>query len=113
MCSLLVSFFFACSSSPPALRSFPTRRSSDLASPPALYRSDHRRAGRSDDDGREADRGADCTAGTAGAGHRDPPVRSEEHTSELQSRGHLVCRLLLEKKNRVKALKQVMKISKI
>src|SRR5690625_6599501 len=27
-------------------------------------------------------------------------LRSEEHTSELQSRGHLVCRLLLEKKNR-------------
>src|SRR5207253_8380149 len=26
--------------------------------------------------------------------------RSEEHTSELQSRGHLVCRLLLEKKNK-------------
>src|SRR5690625_6533763 len=26
------------------------------------------------------------------------PGRSEEHTSELQSRGHLVCRLLLEKK---------------
>src|SRR5690625_6834687 len=26
--------------------------------------------------------------------------RSEEHTSELQSRGHLVCRLLLEKKRR-------------
>src|SRR5690625_4093914 len=26
------------------------------------------------------------------------PIRSEEHTSELQSRGHLVCRLLLEKK---------------
>src|SRR5439155_24111399 len=26
--------------------------------------------------------------------------RSEEHTSELQSRGHLVCRLRLEKKNR-------------
>src|SRR5690625_5248483 len=29
---------------------------------------------------------------------RDNQVRSEEHTSELQSRGHLVCRLLLEKK---------------
>src|SRR5439155_22501591 len=29
----------------------------------------------------------------------DYGVRSEEHTSELQSRGHLVCRLLLEKKN--------------
>src|SRR5207253_7259254 len=28
----------------------------------------------------------------------DRPGRSEEHTSELQSRGHLVCRLLLEKK---------------
>src|SRR2546422_4549547 len=27
-----------------------------------------------------------------------PPGRSEEHTSELQSRLHLVCRLLLEKK---------------
>src|SRR3989442_5574836 len=27
------------------------------------------------------------------------PNRSEEHTSELQSRPHLVCRLLLEKKN--------------
>src|SRR5690625_4822953 len=27
------------------------------------------------------------------------PWRSEEHTSELQSRGHLVCRLLLDKKN--------------
>src|SRR2546429_6597578 len=29
---------------------------------------------------------------------RSKPVRSEEHTSELQSRLHLVCRLLLEKK---------------
>src|SRR5690625_5493272 len=28
----------------------------------------------------------------------DIGVRSEEHTSELQSRGHLVCRLLLDKK---------------
>src|SRR5690554_7612060 len=36
-------------------------------------------------------------------GHRvvtaDAEQRSEEHTSELQSRPHLVCRLLLEKKN--------------
>src|SRR5256884_5940165 len=31
-------------------------------------------------------------------GLRGNPVRSEEHTSELQSRLHLVCRLLLEKK---------------
>src|SRR5690625_6984673 len=33
-------------------------------------------------------------------GARSFIVRSEEHTSELQSRGHLVCRLLLEKKKR-------------
>src|SRR5690625_6143709 len=32
------------------------------------------------------------------AQHLDVVNRSEEHTSELQSRGHLVCRLLLEKK---------------
>src|SRR5690625_6900508 len=40
-------------------------------------------------------------AGSAGGGValKEAP-RSEEHTSELQSRGHLVCRLLLEKKNR-------------
>src|SRR5215813_14681223 len=31
-------------------------------------------------------------------------VRSEEHTSELQSRPHLVCRLLLEKKKKIKFL---------
>src|SRR2546421_6746734 len=29
------------------------------------------------------------------------PARSEEHTSELQSRSDLVCRLLLEKKNQI------------
>src|SRR5437870_11365082 len=35
---------------------------------------------------------------------RDAPLerRSEEHTSELQSRGHLVCRLLLEKKKKIR-----------
>src|SRR2546429_5921987 len=31
---------------------------------------------------------------------REVPARSEEHTSELQSRLHLVCRLLLEKKTK-------------
>src|SRR2546430_5400753 len=30
--------------------------------------------------------------------HASSPVRSEEHTSELQSQSNLVCRLLLEKK---------------
>src|SRR3712207_7141627 len=33
-------------------------------------------------------------------GLHGPPPRSEEHTSELQSRQYLVCRLLLEKKRR-------------
>src|SRR6266508_6352483 len=33
-----------------------------------------------------------------------PMDRSEEHTSELQSRGHLVCRLLLEKKKQKQAM---------
>src|SRR5690554_7289007 len=33
--------------------------------------------------------------------HSDYPPRSEEHTSELQSRPHLVCRLLLEKKKNI------------
>src|SRR5207253_4391097 len=49
-----------------------------------------------------------ATEPTASAGRKSPSTgkrtrfascrRSEEHTSELQSRGHLVCRLLLEKK---------------
>src|SRR5439155_18891121 len=34
-------------------------------------------------------------------GKFSPSRRSEEHTSELQSRGHLVCRLLLEKKKKI------------
>src|SRR2546422_4824084 len=41
---------------------------------------------------------------------RERPHRSEEHTSELQSRLHLVCRLLLEKKKKLRtelALKRV------
>src|SRR2546422_7658907 len=33
------------------------------------------------------------------------PLRSEEHTSELQSRLHLVCRLLLEKKKKAISMK--------
>src|SRR5690554_7241204 len=62
--------------------------------------------------GRPAARPARHTAGgiarRAGRAdeHRDTPLahqregRSEEHTSELQSRPHLVCRLLLEKKKK-------------
>src|SRR5256884_2345597 len=43
-------------------------------------------------------RSADVSDGRS-SGHWGHPKRSEEHTSELQSRLHLVCRLLLEKKN--------------
>src|SRR5260221_10119271 len=38
----------------------------------------------------------------AGREVADEPVRSEEHTSELQSHSDLVCRLLLEKKKKTK-----------
>src|SRR5947209_10710414 len=38
--------------------------------------------------------------GTTGLAHTIAGIRSEEHTSELQSRQYLVCRLLLEKKKR-------------
>src|SRR5690606_40989331 len=37
--------------------------------------------------------------GKGGAGSSSSSARSEEHTSELQSRENLVCRLLLEQKN--------------
>src|SRR5439155_18493988 len=45
-------------------------------------------------------RSSTCGSTTTGAASFLFPssLRSEEHTSELQSRGHLVCRLLLEKK---------------
>src|SRR5690625_5942510 len=36
-------------------------------------------------------------------GASSPAIRSEEHTSELQSRGHLVCRLLLDNNHDYKA----------
>src|SRR5690625_6887728 len=39
-------------------------------------------------------------------------TRSEEHTSELQSRGHLVCRLLLEKKKKKKTQIKLLQIQK-
>src|SRR5256884_6565755 len=41
------------------------------------------------------------TAHNAYTGHTGTYARSEEHTSELQSRLHLVCRLLLEKKKTI------------
>src|SRR5258705_3159894 len=40
-----------------------------------------------------------CNSESCCSSHYNANVRSEEHTSELQSLRHLVCRLLLEKKN--------------
>src|SRR2546423_12037172 len=60
-----------------------------------------RRARRALEGGRTADDAAD--ARLVLRPRRDPPLlrqRSEEHTSELQSLAYLVCRLLLEKKNK-------------
>src|SRR5438132_196258 len=54
--------------------------------------------------GREAGRRADGTPIRFSPERYCPVRRSEEHTSELQSHSDLVCRLLLEKKKKVKAL---------
>src|SRR5690554_6980570 len=43
------------------------------------------------------------------AGYRQREGRSEEHTSELQSRPHLVCRLLLEKKKKKNKFQNIFK----
>src|SRR5207247_8989560 len=69
--------------------SFPTRRSSDLSRPGGDPRGDPRRPARAH---RAHQRRAEA-------------ARSEEHTSELQSRVDLVCRLLLEKKKQADELK--------
>src|SRR5439155_15892573 len=54
------------------------------------------------DHGRKGTANADVGRQATHPSHRRIPrsTRSEEHTSELQSRGHLVCRLLLEKKKK-------------
>src|SRR5438270_3840256 len=47
-----------------------------------------------------------CIGSLGGRGRSPPPrlgIRSEEHTSELQSQSNLVCRLLLEKKKKKKS----------
>src|SRR5690606_40029235 len=95
-----------------ALHSFPTRRSSDLSFGRSATFWPNRRS-----TARDTERpGRDCagkafaraSVGSSGSCGRTASLlprgqveclRSEEHTSELQSRENLVCRLLLEKKN--------------
>src|SRR5438552_12566381 len=97
-------FFFSSSGALRALHSFPTRRSSDLAGRaiPVVVRA----AGAGADRGRVRAAWGLRLGGAAGAGadHAAHALRSEEHTSELQSPDHLVCRLLLEKKNKTSGL---------
>src|SRR5687768_18245036 len=67
------------------------RRQPVAAPDPSLTLAHHRR------------RQSEAGATERGDGEQFAHVRSEEHTSELQSRLHLVCRLLLEKKkNKIK-----------
>src|SRR5699024_12790259 len=82
----------------PALHSFPTRRSSDLhlEAPGEGLHDLHRGIAQQNNRGRFHNIGP-----APGAHGLEGHVRrSEEHTSELQSRFDLVCRLLLEKKNK-------------
>src|SRR5690606_42099427 len=95
--------FSSCSAHPRHLHSFPTRRSSDLSkrtSPPATYawpRSINSWISEIMSVLPSA-RGATNSVARGWTDGGRQPNRSEEHTSELQSRENLVCRLLLEKK---------------
>src|SRR5689334_24803396 len=63
-----------------------------------LFRSRASASGRAGRVDRRACALDDSALGEHGEGSTTRPGRSEEHTSELQSQFHLVCRLLLEKK---------------
>src|SRR5205085_11481341 len=102
-----ISLSFQCSRAHRDLHSFPTRRSSDLddgdlcrrvANPVEHARGlvrrfsgEHEIADRNRVDRRDQHRARGDVLGK---------LRSEEHTSELQSQSNLVCRLLLEKKKK-------------
>src|SRR5690625_7015394 len=84
---------------------FPYYFSFSLAPPETPAHRPHRRCssasrGESDflDSVRRTQRGAPSQGARFRACHTAALTRSEEHTSELQSRGHLVCRLLLERR---------------
>src|SRR5207249_5198852 len=111
--SYLFHFFFHCYLDNLDLHSFPTRRSSDLWT-------DEYSGGFANEscsteccnviqncNGGTVNNGT-CQSNSPGAntcGTYSGTQRSEEHTSELQSRFDLVCRLLLEKKNKKNKIK--------
>src|SRR5690625_7950019 len=80
-----------------ALLSFPTRRSSDLSTCAAQPIGSLPRPASTACHRSSTSRVSGSTSSPSATVITSR--RSEEHTSELQSRGHLVCRLLLEKKN--------------
>src|SRR5438105_5523507 len=91
LCHLLFFlFFFLMIRRPPRSTLFPTRRSSDLRFDGAVYEPG-------------IDRAAEWILGMQSR-NGGWASRSEEHTSELQSRVDLVCRLLLEKKKKKKEI---------
>src|SRR5690606_40770790 len=108
--SVLLYSYLHCSADRRDLPSFPTRRSSDLGDPArerARRREQQRRRPETDRIRRlepveeRPDHGPPEQHSAHAQDQTEP--RSEEHTSELQSRENLVCRLLLEKKKVVHA----------
>src|SRR5699024_12800869 len=89
---ILCSFFFKVSRDPRVLHSFPTRRSSDLHCAAEKQPFAGRRIFEPDERTNKIYLYHRC--------YNPWYFRSEEHTSELQSRFDLVCRLLLEKKKK-------------
>src|SRR5205814_10180708 len=93
MLFLFLFFFFYCYCHPRDLHSFPTRRSSDLL---------RHHQGHCMGDRLKMRQRAMLLGMVVVCGLVLSSCRSEEHTSELQSLRHLVCRLLLEKKKKKK-----------
>src|SRR5207253_4714624 len=102
-------FLYCCVAENRYLHSFPTRRSSDLLVSGTAQSVSFSASGLPTG-ATAAFSPASCspacsstltvtTSASTPTGSSTITVRSEEHTSELQSRGHLVCRLLLENKN--------------
>src|SRR5688572_32172027 len=93
-------FFFYCYGTHRDLHSFPTRRSSDLDrrrhGRRGARRRGRRRPRRRHGEGQEVQPFVPLEPSV----RPGQPLRSEEHTSELQSQSNLVCRLLLEKKKK-------------
>src|SRR5699024_12441161 len=108
--STLFFFFFYVSASHLYLHSFPTRRSSDLNS--RVFQNIPNKFPENSWEHFSNPYIPVCSHVHRVTRHSmETKTRSEEHTSELQSRFDLVCRLLLEKKNTKKATERAQKSS--